>query len=174
MSSSTIECRCVSRWLLHIKEEASDRSLSTSSTTSAWVFHLGPRSASHDSTDTTRHDSTTYKCTTTLPGTDMEVENGPLEDHFPLQTGGAIRFHVSSRERQYHSIPSCLGQKLPDRSAVQLAPRHRHRRRRTLLTELRGREERRAVAAVAWSTGAGSDPGGRPVGFVLRKLAWDP
>ena len=25
---------------------------------------------------------------TTLPGTNMEVENGPLEDHFPLQTGG--------------------------------------------------------------------------------------
>ena len=24
----------------------------------------------------------------TLPGTNMEVENGPLEDHFPLQTGG--------------------------------------------------------------------------------------
>ena len=23
-----------------------------------------------------------------LPGTNMEVENGPLEDHFPLQTGG--------------------------------------------------------------------------------------
>ena len=31
-------------------------------------------------------------------GTNMEVENGPLEDHFPLQTGGAIHFHVSSRE----------------------------------------------------------------------------
>ena len=24
----------------------------------------------------------------TLPGTNMEVENGPLEDHIPLQTGG--------------------------------------------------------------------------------------
>ena len=24
----------------------------------------------------------------TLPGTNMEVENGPLEDHVPLQTGG--------------------------------------------------------------------------------------
>ena len=24
----------------------------------------------------------------TLPGTNMKVENGPLEDHFPLQTGG--------------------------------------------------------------------------------------
>ena len=24
----------------------------------------------------------------TLPGTNMEVENGPLEDHFPRQTGG--------------------------------------------------------------------------------------
>ena len=26
-------------------------------------------------------------------GTNMEVENGPSEDHFPLQTGGAIHFH---------------------------------------------------------------------------------
>ena len=34
----------------------------------------------------------------TLLGTNMEVENGPLEYHFPLQTGGAIHFHVSSRE----------------------------------------------------------------------------
>ena len=24
----------------------------------------------------------------TLPGSNMEVENGPWEDHFPLQTGG--------------------------------------------------------------------------------------
>ena len=24
----------------------------------------------------------------TFPGTNMEVKNGPLEDHFPLQTGG--------------------------------------------------------------------------------------
>ena len=24
----------------------------------------------------------------TLPGTNMEVETGPLEDHFPPQTGG--------------------------------------------------------------------------------------
>ena len=29
----------------------------------------------------------------------MEVENGPLKDNFPLQTGGCpIHFHVSSRE----------------------------------------------------------------------------
>ena len=28
----------------------------------------------------------------------MEVENGPLFIHFPLQTGGAIHFHVSFRE----------------------------------------------------------------------------
>ena len=27
----------------------------------------------------------------------MEVENGPLEDHFPPQTGG-FHFHVNSRE----------------------------------------------------------------------------
>ena len=34
----------------------------------------------------------------------MEVENDPLEDHFPLQTGGAIHFHVSSRESMFQPL----------------------------------------------------------------------
>ena len=38
----------------------------------------------------------------TLAGTNLELDNGPLEDHVPLQTGGAIHFHVSS------SINTCL------------------------------------------------------------------
>ena len=33
----------------------------------------------------------------------MEVENDPLEDHVPRQTGGAIHFHVSSRESRSKS-----------------------------------------------------------------------
>ena len=37
-------------------------------------------------------------------GTYMEVENGPLEDHFPLQTGGAIHFHVIFRESKRSSF----------------------------------------------------------------------
>ena len=34
----------------------------------------------------------------TLHGTHMEVKNGPLEDPFPLQTGGELHFRVSFRE----------------------------------------------------------------------------
>ena len=47
----------------------------------------------------------------TLPGTNMEVENGPLEEHFPLQTGG----FPSSRE-------SRNGFEQPTKPALQFYP----------------------------------------------------
>ena len=39
-----------------------------------------------------------------LPKANMEVENSPLEDHSPLQTGGAIHFHVSSGESNDYTM----------------------------------------------------------------------
>ena len=61
----------------------------------------------------------------------MEAENGPLEDHFPLQTGGELHFHVNSRES--HSCIFTMSTAAPPRAAaVALFAPHCHRALRAI------------------------------------------